>query len=124
MSRARAVTLRALLALGGVTTVGCGLADVFSSPGLKDVTMTYQGDTLVSPGTTVPFSVVVRVGGAVQSTPRLFVTSQDTTILKVVPTMDSLIAGNIGWDTLTIRLVSTIFTDSAPTVRQAIRVRP
>ncbi len=53
MLRARAVTL---LALGAVTAVGCGLSDVFSSAGLKSVVIAYQGDTLVAPGTTIPFA--------------------------------------------------------------------
>ena len=121
MLRARAVTL---LALGAVTAVGCGLSDVFSSAGLKSVVIAYQGDTLVSPGTTIPFTITVTVGGTLQPTPRISVTPQDTLTLRVTPGMDSLSGVNIGWDTVTIRLVSSIFPDSAPTIRQAIRVRP
>ncbi len=124
MPHARAVTPLALLALGGLTAIGCGLTDVFSPAGLKSVVIAYVGDTLVAPGATIPFTVSVRVGGALQSTPRISVTP-DTSMLRVSPGMDSLTAGgSIGWDTLTIRLVSSIFTDSAPTIRQAIRVRP
>ncbi len=125
MLPARAVVLVALMALGGVTAVGCGLTDVFSSAGLKSVVIAYEGDTILAPGTTVPFAITVSVGGTLQSTPRISVTPQDTSMLRVSPGMDSLTAGgSIGWDTLTIRLVSSIFTDSAPTIRQAIRVRP
>src|SRR2546425_5314673 len=125
MPHARAVTPLALLALGGLTAIGCGLTDVFSPAGLKSMVIAYVGDTLVAPGATIPFTVSVQVGGVLQSTPRISVTPQDTSMLRVSPGMDSLTAGgSIGWDTLTIRLVSSIFTDSAPTIRQAIRVRP
>src|SRR6266568_5629595 len=124
MLPARAVVLVALMALGGVTAVGCGLTDVFSSAGLKSVVIAYEGDTILAPGTTVPFAITVTVGGTLQSTPRISVTPQDTSMLRVTPGMDSLSGVNIGWDTLTIRLVSSIFPDSAPTIRQAIRVRP
>jgi hypothetical protein len=119
-----AVTLRILLALGGVAVIGCGLGDIFSTPGLEQVTLSYEGDTVVARGTTVPISVSVRVGGSLQPTPRLFVTSSDTTVATVSAGMDSLTGVRIGSDTLTVRLVGAIFADSAPTVLQAIRVRP
>src|SRR2546425_4550217 len=122
MSYARAVTLFALLALGGATAVGCGLSDVFSPAGLKSVVIAYQGDSTVAPGTTIPFAITVTVGGTLQPTPRISVTSQDTSSLRVTPGMDSLTGVTVGFDTLTIRLVSSIFTDSVPTIRQAIRV--
>ncbi len=124
MPHARAVTLLALMVLGGVTAVGCGLTDVFSPAGLKSVVVAYQGDTVVAPGATIPFAVTVRVGGALQPTPSLSVTSIDTAILVVTAGQDSLRGVVNGFDTLTIRLVSSIFTDSAPTIRQAIRVKP
>ncbi|PYO34327.1 MAG: hypothetical protein DMD68_03700 [Gemmatimonadetes bacterium] len=124
MPHARVVTLLALIALGGVTAVGCGLTDVFSPAGLKSIVVAYQGDSVVAPGATIPFTVTVRVGGALQPTPSLSVISIDTAILVVTVGQDSLRGVSIGWDTLTIRLVSSIFTDSAPTIRQAIRVRP
>jgi len=121
MLRARAVTL---LALGAVTAVGCGLSDVFSHAGLNSVVIAYQGDPIVAPGATIPFAIIVTVGGTLQPTPRISVIPQDTLTLTVTPGTDSLRGVSIGWDTLTIRLVSSIFTDSAPTIRQAIRVRP
>jgi len=124
MPHARAVTLLALMALGGVTAVGCGLTDVFAPAGLKSIVVAYQGDTVVSPGATIPFTVAVRVDGALQPTPSLSTTSIDTAILVVTAGQDSLRGVANGFDTLTIRLVSSIFTDSVPTIRQAIRVRP
>jgi|SRR5437762_7962477 len=121
MLHARVVTL---LSLGAVAAVGCGLSDVFSSAGLKSVVIGYQGDTLVAPGTTVPFTIIVLVDGELRPTPSFVVTSSDTTKLVVTPGQDSLRGVAIGWDTLTIRLVSSIFTDPAPTILQPIRVRP
>lgn len=124
MRPSRAATQLALTVLGGMAAVGCGLVDVFASAGLEPVVLTYQGDTVVSLGTTVPFSVVVRAGGALLSQPRLRATSSDTTIFAVTTGQDSLRATNLGRATLTVRLASSILTDSAPTLQQDIRVRP
>src|SRR5712664_872468 len=118
MPHARAVTLLALMALGGVTAVGCGLTDVFAPAGLKSIVVAYQGDTVVSPGATIQFTVAVRVDGDLQPTPSLSTTSIDTASLVLRAGQDSLRGVANGFDTRTIRLVSSIFTASAQTIRQ------
>lgn len=118
------MTRWAILALGGIAGVGCGLAEVFASTGLEPVVLAYQGDTVVALGTTVPFSVIVQAGGATLAQPNLVVTSSDDARLTVTPGQDSLRAVGLGKATLTIRLESSILTDSAPTLLQPIRVRP
>lgn len=125
MPNSRPVTLLALAALGGVV-LGCGLADVFASSGLESVVLTYQGDTLISKGATVPFHVTAWVGRDSLVRPRLVAVSSDPNIVVVTPGQDSLLAvGGIGGRaTVTVRLLSSILTDSAPTLAQGIRVIP
>src|SRR5439155_17090291 len=103
MPHARVVTLLALIALGGVTAVGCGLTDVFSPAGLKSIVVAYQGDSVVAPGATIPFTVTVRVGGDLQPTPSLSVILIDTAILVVTVGQESLRGTTTVWDNLTVR---------------------
>lgn len=126
MLRPRPVTLFAFIILGGSAPWGCGLADAFTSGGLEPVVLQYQGDTLVSAGTTIPFRVVVLVQGDTLEQPHLVASTSNPTILEVTAGQDSLRAlGNNGQrDTLIVRLVSSILTDSMPTLRQVIRIRP
>src|SRR5438876_1708951 len=104
MPHARVVTLLALIALGGVTAVGCGLTDVFSPAGLKSIVVAYEGDSVVAPGATITFTVTVGVGGALQPTPSLSVISIDTAILIVTVGEDLICGGSCGGVTLTILL--------------------
>ncbi len=102
----------------------CGLSDVFSSPGLEAVVLTYQGPAVLTAGTTVPFSVAVAVNGTPLSNPRLEITLSNPTVVVVNAGQDSLVALSQGKDTLTVRLQSSILTGSAPTITQALRVQP
>jgi hypothetical protein len=112
-----------ILALCGITTA-CGLADIFKSAEISGVAMTYTGPTTVSVADTFPLSVTVTIAGRSVPAPRLWVTTADTTILAVTASGDTVIARSRGFDTLTIRLVGSIYTDSFPTIRQAIKVNP
>jgi hypothetical protein len=102
----------------------CGLADVFSSPGLEAVVITYQGLTDLRVGDTVPFSVAVTVNGTPLSNPRLEITLSNPTVAAVNAGQDSLVALSQGKDTLTVRLQSSILTGNAPTVTQPLHVLP
>ncbi|MGH7520833.1 MAG: hypothetical protein ACREMI_06115 [Gemmatimonadales bacterium] len=114
-----------LPALGcGAFAIGCGLAEVFRSPGPRDVVLTYTGPTMVSVDDRIPVTVTVTIDGASFADPRLSVTSSDTSIIVLSPQSDTLIVRGIGFDTLTIRFVASIFTDSVPTILQQIRVNP
>lgn len=114
-----------LPALGcGAFAIGCGLAEVFRSPGPRDVVLTYTGPTTVKVDDRIPITVTVTIGGASFADPRLSVTSSDTSIIALSPQSDTLIARGIGFGTLTIRFVASIFTDSVPTIVQQIRVNP
>lgn len=104
--------------------LACGFGDLFRSPGVGDVVLTYTGPDVLAVGERVPLAVTVTVGGASFSNPRLSITSSDTTIIALSPNGDTLVALSQGFDTLTIALVASILTDSLPTVLQQVHVRP
>ncbi len=115
------------LALGVVTgavALACGFADVFRPAGPEAVTITYVGDTILHRDSTVPFSVVVEAKGGPVSAPRLSLTSSDTSIFDLTAGQDSVWAKRNGTATLTIRVESSILTDSAPTLAQSLKVLP
>ena len=104
--------------------VGCGLAEVFGSPQVGNVVLTYTGPTTVYVNDTIPVAVNVTVAGASVPNPHLSITSSNTSIIVLSARSDTLIARSRGLDTLTIKLVASIFTDSFPTILQQIRVNP
>jgi hypothetical protein len=108
----------------GVILVSCGFADLFNSAKIGDVTVAYTGPTVISVGDTVPVSVTVTLGGTSLSDARLWITSSDTSLIALSAHSDTLIARAKGFDTLTIRVVASIFTDTLPTLRQQVRVQP
>jgi hypothetical protein len=108
--------------LAAVALAGC---DLLSTPGLEDVTLEYIGCTRLPRDTTAAFSVIVRAAGAVVPDPRLDITSSDPSILVVVPPGDSIRSlDQNGTSTLTIRFLSSWFTDSIPTLAQNVQVNP
>jgi hypothetical protein len=109
---------------GLVASGACRLPDAFAAPGLEPVVLTYLGDTAPSRGTTIPVVIGVSVNGVPVSNPRLALNSSDTTIFAVTAGGDSLAALRLGRATLTVRLESSILTDSLPTLTQSLRVRP
>jgi hypothetical protein len=113
------------LALGtGVALVSCGFADLLDSGKIGDVVIAYSGPVVVSVGDTVPISVTVTAGGTPLTGALLWITSSDTSIASLSARSDTLFARSKGFDTLTIRVVASIFTDSFPTLVQPIRVQP
>lgn len=114
----------ALTLLTGIAATACGLSDVFSSPKLETVVLTYQGPSVLTQGERVPFTVAVTVNGTPLPNPRLQITSSSPTVVAVTAGRDSLVALSQGKDTLTVRLQSSILSDSAPTIIQPLRVQP
>ncbi len=123
MGSARALTRLALTAVGGTLALACGLGDVFSSTGLEPVTLTYQGPACIPVDSTAPFTVVVAAGGHVLPQPRLGIASSDPSVVEVTPGLDSLRGKANGQATLTIRLESSLFTDTAPALAESLKVR-
>lgn len=108
----------------GVVLVSCGFADLFDSGKIGDVVIVYSGPTVVSAGDTVPISITVTTGETPLTGMLLWITSSDTSIATLSARSDTLFAKSKGFDTLTIRVVASIFTDSFPTLVQPIRVQP
>jgi hypothetical protein len=123
MRPSHAVTRLALTGFGGIAALACGLSDVFRSPGLEAVTISYQGPTCIPVDSTEPFTVVVEVGGAQLLQPYLSITSTNPSVVGITSGLDSLVGKMTGQTTLTIRLESSILTDTAPTLAQSLRVR-
>ena len=125
MLPARPIVRVGLTVVGGITALACGFADVFRPAGPEPVTIIYVGDTVLHRDSTVPFSVAVEAGGMPVDRPHLTLWSSDTTVFDLTAGRDSLTAkSNIASAKLMIRLQSSILTDSAPTLAQAIKVRP
>ena len=120
----RSAVRLALAVVTGAVALTCGFADVFRAAGSEPVTITYVGDTILHRDSTVPFSVVVETNGGPLPAPRLRLTSSDTSIFDLTAGRDSLWAKRNGTATLTIRVESSILTDSAPTLVQSLRVLP
>jgi len=118
-----AVTRLALTGFGGMATLACGLSDVFRSSGLEAVTIIYQGPTCIPVDSTEPFTVIVEVGGAQLLQPYLSITSTNPSVVGITSGLDSLVGKMTGQTTLTIRLESSILTDTAPTLAQSLKVR-
>lgn len=110
----------------GTAALSCGLVDVFRPDALESVTIRYQGPVDVRRDSTVPFTVVVEAGGEPVPQPRLRITSSDDSVLGLTEGLDSLIGRKVGNETLTIRLESSLYADTAaaPRLAQAISVRP
>ena len=104
--------------------VSCGLADLLDPGKIGDVVIAYSGPDVVSVGDTVPISVTVTAGGTPLTDALLWITSSDTSIVSLSARGDTLFARDRGFDTLTIRVVASIFTDSFPTLLQPVRVLP
>jgi len=98
--------------------------DAFAGPRVEPVVVTFVGDTVLIRGTTVPAVIAVTLNGATLPHPRLVLTSSDPTLLVVTAGGDSLAALKVGPVILTVRVESSILTDSMPTLSQPLRVRP
>jgi len=104
--------------------LACGFADLFSSQQVGNVVLTYAGPTTLNVSDRAPFAVSATIDGTVIASPRVAVSSSDPSILTFSADGDTLIAVSKGFDTLTIKLVGSIYTDSFPTLRQQVRVNP
>ena len=108
----------------GIVLVACGFADLFTAAKIGDIVVTYTGPDVLAVGDTVPVSITVTAGGTPFTDARLSITSSDTSIVALSARSDTLFAKARGFDTLTIRVVASIFTDTVPTILQQIRVVP
>jgi hypothetical protein len=116
---------RLAVALATVATLGCGFSDIFASAGLRPVEIVYQGDTILGRDSTVPFNIVVVAGDEPLDRPHLEISSSDTSVFTLTASGDSIHAGaRVTKAVLTVRLLSSILTDSTPALYQNIHVKP
>lgn len=101
---------------------GCGLPDVFQAAGLKDVVITYLGDSVLTTGARVAVTVSVVAGGEPLPNPRLRFESSDPTVLALTAVGDTLVACHSGQAHLLTYLVSSMVTGTAPTAVDTIRI--
>ena len=101
-----------------------GACDALAGPHVEPIVVTYLGDTVLTRGTKMPFAITVTVDGTSYPNPRLVLTSSNPGIFAVTAGGDSLNAVAVGREILTVRVESSILTDSMPTLSQPIRVRP
>jgi Bacterial Ig-like domain (group 2) len=118
--RRLAVTSVTLAALS-ITLATC---ESLTAPKAEHVTLQWEGDTSFTAGTAAPVRVQVSANGAVQTTPRLIVTTSDTTVVKLAVTGDSLQAVGLGSATLNIQVVDPALPSPAPTLSQVVTVTP
>ncbi|TLY55215.1 MAG: hypothetical protein E6K55_04005 [Gemmatimonadetes bacterium] len=109
---------------GLAAALGCGLSDAFASARLEGVVLTWSSDSVLTQGATVPVVITVSTNGTPVPSPRLALSSSDTTIVAVNAAGDSLSARALGKAVVTARLESSVLTDSLPTLTQSLRVRP
>ncbi|HEX6058832.1 MAG TPA: Ig-like domain-containing protein [Gemmatimonadaceae bacterium] len=109
-----------LLAAGAGLT--CDAGQALAPAGAEPVLLAYAGPPTIALGDTVALAVVAERGGAPLASPRLLVTSSDSTVLAVRADGDSLVARRRGEATLTVRLVSAILPDGGSVITQPIRV--
>ncbi len=122
MRPTRSLAPLALAALGGLAIGACGLADVFRPAGLKNVVVRYVGDTALTVGERLAPVVSVEADGVPVARPRLLFSSSDATVVALTPIGDTLVACRTGQVLLTIRLVSSMVSDSALTAQDSIYV--
>ncbi|HVH08501.1 MAG TPA: hypothetical protein VM736_01790 [Gemmatimonadales bacterium] len=111
-----------LAAFGGLTAGGCGLGEVFRPAGLKQVVLSYAGDTALKIGQRVPAVATLQAGGIPVSNPTLVFSSSDTTVVALTRDRDTLVACKVGGVQLTIRLLSSMVTDSVLSTQDSIHV--
>ena len=118
----RSLAAAAVAIFGGIALASCGFPDIFRPAGLKDVVVRYVGDSVLSTGQRVAPAVTVTAGGAPVPTLRLRFASSDTTVLALTAIGDTLVACRSGHVELTIRLISSMVTDTAPAGRDSIHI--
>ncbi|HXF94566.1 MAG TPA: hypothetical protein VNI61_00550 [Gemmatimonadales bacterium] len=119
----RRLTSSALAGVAAAATLACGLGGLVSSAGLRDVVIEFQGDTVLPVGVSRPFRITVRAEGEVLVAPRLALTIADTSVVVLTAGGDSLLGRKAGSRTeLIVRLLTSVATDSTPTLAQGLRV--
>lgn len=105
---------------------GCLLAtatctDVFTTPGVGNVALTYTGDTVIVVGGAGRASGTATVEGKPLTKPQFALLSSDTFVVAVHGT-DSLVGKKRGTATLTVSLASSLLPNNPPSLTRTLRV--
>lgn len=117
--------LRLALALcGAALAAGCGLSDVFATPGAGAVVFVWGEDSVLGSGQVIPISVTVLADGEPLLAPRLLVTVPvgDTDIIALHPSGDSIVAKRSGSGDVMVQLLSSLTTGAPPDTVFSLRV--
>ena len=115
--------LRLALALcGAALGGGCGLSDVFATPGAGGVVFVWEADSVLGSGQVIPIDITVLAGGEPLTAPRLAVTIPDTTAIALNATGDSIVAKRSGRGDVVVELRSSLTTGVPPDTVFTIRV--
>jgi hypothetical protein len=110
-------------ALGAAAILGCGFGDLFRAAGPRNISLSYQGDSVIAIGDSTPFSILISADGAPVAGAVLSLSSSDTTVVTLSAMGDTIRGVGIGSARVTARLESPMFTDTLPTLHVRIRVR-
>jgi hypothetical protein len=115
--------LRLALALcGAALGAGCGLSDVFATPGAGAVVFVWESDSVLGNGQVIPILITVLADAEPLAAPRLEVTIPDTTIIALDATGDSIVAKRSGRADVVVVLRSSLTTGVPPDTVFTIRV--
>jgi hypothetical protein len=115
--------LRLALALcGAALAAGCGLSDVFATPGAGAVVFVWESDSVLGDGQVIPILITVLADAEPLAAPRLEVTSSDTAIIDLDATGDSIVAKRSGRADVVVVLRSSLTTGVPPDTAFTIRV--
>lgn len=120
MAHARTAVRAGLVGLAALVTATCRISDVLTAPGVRNVALSYRGDTIVVVGSVVRASAQATAEGVVLDRAQFAFRSSDTTVLALRG--DTLDAKRRGTDTLTITLVSSVLPSEPPSLSRVIRV--
>jgi hypothetical protein len=114
----------ALALCGAALGAGCGLSDVFATPGAGAVVFVWEGDSVLGGGQVVPIRITVLADGEPLPAPRLLVTVpvSDTDIIALDTSGDSIVAKRSGSGDVMVELLSSLTTGVPPDTVFTIRV--
>jgi len=113
---------RALALCGAVLGAGCGLSDVFATPGAGTLVFVWEGDSVLGAGQVMPIRITVLADGEPLVAPRLVVTVPDTTNIALDATGDSIVAKRSGRGDVRVELRSSLSTGVPPDTVLSLRV--
>ena len=101
---------------------GCGLSDVFATPGAGAVVFVWESDSVLGDGQVIPILITVLADAEPLAAPRLEVTIPDTTIIALDATGDSIVAKRSGRADVVVVLRSSLTTGVPPDTVFSLRV--